>query len=430
MSKEETSEAKKKFPPCQVACPAHVNVQAYISLIQMGRFREAVEVIRMNMPFPAICGRICFAPCEKACARNNVDQAVAIRSLKRLAADIEREQGRVRGEPLPKKYSEKVAIIGSGPSGLSAAYDLIKIGYSVTVFERAEKPGGMMWRIPDSLIEKFVIANEIAYIQDLGVEIICNTEFGKDIDLSALRREYDAIFIALGKLSEKTPLPSELLDGDPRNPVIVVDPETGKTKIDGLFAGGDAIRKRLSGIIQAVGDGKRAAVSIHHYLSRFDSKVRREEVKEVTWCKDWSAIPKKPQRYIIKKGEPKPRIGFEEVAAVLEEIKQKARFEAFRCLACGSCEECLAKIGLCELERPIVDENLCIGCGICVSVCPFKAVSKSERGIPQVDAELCKGCGICVANCPMNAIRMENTTKDIIINRIFANFGSERSYES
>ncbi|MEM2816275.1 MAG: FAD-dependent oxidoreductase, partial [Candidatus Bathyarchaeia archaeon] len=126
----------RKLPPCRAACPAHVNVQAYVSLIQRGKFKEAVEIIRKDLPFPAICGRVCFSPCEDACARVNVDQSVAIRGLKRLVADIEREQGRVKGERVPKKYSEKVAIIGAGPAGLTAAYELAKMGYPVTVFER------------------------------------------------------------------------------------------------------------------------------------------------------------------------------------------------------------------------------------------------------------------------------------------------------
>ena len=204
---------KRKLPPCSAACPAHVNVQGYVSLIQKGEFREAVELIRKDMPFPAICGRVCFAPCEKACARKNVDQAVAIRSLKRTVADVEREQGRVRGEPIPRRYDKKIAIIGAGPAGLAAAYDLVKLGYPVTVFERMPEAGGMVrYRIPDALLERFVVANEIAYIQDLGVEIRCNVEFGKDTDLDTLRNEgYVATFIAIGKLLETSSLPPELL---------------------------------------------------------------------------------------------------------------------------------------------------------------------------------------------------------------------------
>lgn len=206
----------RKLPPCRAACPAHVNVQAYVALIQKGEFEEAVEVIRKDLPFPAICGRVCFSPCEDACARVNLDQAVAVRSLKRLVADIEHEQGRVIAEPVPKKYSEKVAIIGAGPAGLAAAYELAKLGYPVTVFERMAEPGGMMrYCIPDFRLEKFVVANEISYIKDLGVEIKTGVEFGKDITLESLKKDgYKAVFIAIGtQLGVKLYIPGEDLDG-------------------------------------------------------------------------------------------------------------------------------------------------------------------------------------------------------------------------
>ncbi|MBS7632824.1 FAD-dependent oxidoreductase, partial [Candidatus Bathyarchaeota archaeon] len=161
MSSKNTTNVKRKLPPCRAACPAGVNVQAYVALIQKGKFREAVEIIREDMPFPAICGRVCFSPCEDACARTNVDQAVAIRALKRLVADIEREQGRVKPRLKPElmslRRSEKVAIIGAGPAGLTAAYELAKRGYPVTVFERMSEPGGMMrYCIPDFRLEKYV----------------------------------------------------------------------------------------------------------------------------------------------------------------------------------------------------------------------------------------------------------------------------------
>ncbi len=168
------------------------------------------------MPFPAICGRVCFSPCQDACSRKNIDQPVGIRYLKRLAADIEREQGRIKPYLIPKTHSEKVAIVGAGPAGLSAAYELAKFGYPVTVFERLHEPGGMMrYGIPDYRLQKYVVANEIAYIQDLGVEIKTGVEFGKDLQIDTLRNEgYKAIFIANGaQLSRKLRIPGEDLEG-------------------------------------------------------------------------------------------------------------------------------------------------------------------------------------------------------------------------
>ena len=207
---------KRRLPPCRAACPADVNVQGYIALLQQGKFKESVELIRRSMPFPAICGRVCFSPCQDACSRKNVDQPVGIRYLKRLAADIEREQGRIKPDPIPKTHSEKVAVVGAGPAGLSAAYELAKLGYPVTVFERMPEPGGMMrYGIPDYRLQKYVVANEIAYIQELGVEITTGVEFGKDVQLDTLRNNgYKAIFIANGaQLSTKLGIPGEDLEG-------------------------------------------------------------------------------------------------------------------------------------------------------------------------------------------------------------------------
>ncbi len=207
---------KRKLPPCRTACPADINVQGYIALIQQGKFEESVELIRKSMPFPAICGRVCFSPCQDGCSRKEIDQPVGIRYLKRLAADIEREQGRARPKPIPKRHKEKVAIIGAGPAGLSAAYELAKLGYPVTIFERMPQPGGMMrYCIPDYRLQKYVVANEIAYIKDLGVEIQTGVEFGKDFKLDTLKKQgYEATFIAIGaQSSQKLGVPGEELEG-------------------------------------------------------------------------------------------------------------------------------------------------------------------------------------------------------------------------
>jgi Pyruvate/2-oxoacid:ferredoxin oxidoreductase delta subunit len=425
MATKNSACVNRKLPPCSAACPAHVNVQGYISLIQRGEFREAVELIRRDMPFPAICGRVCLAPCERACARKDVDQAVAIRSLKRIVADVEREQGRVRAKPIPRRYDKKIAIVGAGPAGLAAAYDLVKFGYPVTVVERMPEPGGMVrYRIPVSLLERFVVANEIAYVQDLGVDIKCDIEFGKDISLDTLRNEgYDAVFIAIGKLSENNLLPPELLSEESGAFVVSADPVTLETSIKSVFAGGDSIKGKPAGIIQAIGSGKRAAISIHRYLNDQDLKEGRGEIEETVWVKNWEILKKKPRRFIAKKGQPKPRISFEEAKETLERIKGRARFEAFRCLACGPCTECLAETDLCEVDKPVIDERLCTGCNICASICPFGAISKKGKGVAQVDQELCKGCGICAARCPEKAITLGHSTNEQIVDCALAGLG-------
>jgi len=193
--------AEECYPPCRKACPAEVNIQAYIALISQGKFKEALEVIRRYIPLPAVCGRVCFSPCEEACARKEMDEALSIRALKRLVTDYELKMGKKeKPNPIPRKYHEKIAIIGSGPAGLTAAHELVKMGYPVTVFEKASEPGGMLREcIPEYRLPKDVLAIEIQYINDLGVEIKTNTTLGKDITIdSLLNQGYQSVFIAIG----------------------------------------------------------------------------------------------------------------------------------------------------------------------------------------------------------------------------------------
>ncbi|UCH57616.1 MAG: FAD-dependent oxidoreductase [Candidatus Bathyarchaeota archaeon] len=192
---------KRLFPPCRLACPAHVNIQAYVSLVSNGRFSEALEVIRKQNPFPAVCGRVCFSPCEEECQRNNVDSPVSIRLLKRLVADIEFSSERAaRAEPVPRRWEERIAVVGSGPSGLTAAYELVKMGYHVTVFEREPKPGGMLrsclplYRLPEDVLDA-----EIRFIIDSGVDIKTNVEIGEDIPFDDLWTQgFKVVFVATG----------------------------------------------------------------------------------------------------------------------------------------------------------------------------------------------------------------------------------------
>jgi len=193
--------AEECYPPCRKACPAGINVQAYIALASQRKFKEALEVIRKSIPLPAVCGRVCFSPCEEACTRKDVDEALSIRALKRLIADYELKMGNdKKPNPPPRSHNEKIAIIGSGPAGLAAAYELIKMGYPVTIFEKAPKPGGMLREcIPEYRLPKEVLDTEIRRLVDLGVEIKTNTTLGKDLTIDdLLNQRYKAVFIAIG----------------------------------------------------------------------------------------------------------------------------------------------------------------------------------------------------------------------------------------
>ncbi len=204
---------KRGYPPCRVACPAGVNAQGYIALISQGKFKEAVEVLRKTMPFAGVCGRVCTHPCEIDCERGEVDEPIAIRSLKRFMADYELRVGREKASPIEKTKEDKVAIIGSGPAGLACAYDLVRQGYPVTVFEAAPDSGGLLrYGIPEYRLPKEVVDNEISYIQELGVEIKTNTPV-KDLE-DTFNKGYKAIFLSTGAgTSQKMGIPNEDVKG-------------------------------------------------------------------------------------------------------------------------------------------------------------------------------------------------------------------------
>lgn len=187
--------------PCKTACPAHIAVQAYLHLAATGRYRDALELIKKENPFPAICGRVCNRRCEDACTRGNIDQAVAIDEVKKFIADQElRDENRfVPNKMYPNKGS-RIAVIGSGPAGLSCAYYLAVYGHQVTVFEKQDKLGGMMTMgIPSFRLEKDVIDCEIDVLRKLGVEFRTGVEVGKDITVPELRNEgYKGFYIGIG----------------------------------------------------------------------------------------------------------------------------------------------------------------------------------------------------------------------------------------
>lgn len=191
--------------PCKAACPAHVPVQAYLKLAHDGKYREALAMIKTENPFPAVCGRVCNKRCELACTRGDIDAPVSIDAVKKFVADLEiKSDNRYVPEKVVQsvhgKFDEKIAIIGGGPAGLSAAYYLAQMGYKPTVFEKNPVAGGMLtYGIPTYKLEKDVIASEIEVIKELGVEIKCNVEVGKDITIPQLKEQgFKAFYIAIG----------------------------------------------------------------------------------------------------------------------------------------------------------------------------------------------------------------------------------------
>ncbi len=204
---------KRGLPPCRATCPAGVNAQGYVALISQGRFSEAIEVLRRTMPFAGVCGRVCTRPCESECERDKVDEPIAIRALKRFMADYELRQGREKASPITLTKQEKVAIIGSGPAGIACAYDLVKEGYAVTVFEAAPEPGGLLrYGIPEYRLPNKIVDDEIGYVQELGVEIKTSTPVTNLEEMFS--QDYRAIFLATGAgSSQKMNIPGEDSEG-------------------------------------------------------------------------------------------------------------------------------------------------------------------------------------------------------------------------
>ncbi|MBW1767509.1 MAG: FAD-dependent oxidoreductase [Deltaproteobacteria bacterium] len=185
--------------PCKATCPAHISIPGFLGAIAEGRYEEGLKLIKEEMPFPGICGRICPHPCEEQCNRGGVDKPIAIEYLKRFLADMDLEK---ETSYIPEKKpdkEERVAVIGAGPTGLSVAYYLAIEGYPVTIFEKLPVAGGMMAvGIPEFRLPRDILQAEIDVIKRLGAEIRLNVEIGKDISFADLRKEYNAVFIGVG----------------------------------------------------------------------------------------------------------------------------------------------------------------------------------------------------------------------------------------
>jgi NADPH-dependent glutamate synthase beta subunit-like oxidoreductase/NAD-dependent dihydropyrimidine dehydrogenase PreA subunit len=240
---------KREDPPCKKACPLGINVQGYLALISKGKFVEALELVRESAPLVGILGRICTHPCENECRRSEVDQPISICRLKRFISDCEQENKKTSYNRLkfPRIYKEKVAIIGSGPGGLTAAWELARLGYASTIFEALPTPGGMLrnaitaFRLPREVLEE-----EIKEITDLGVKIVTDTPIGKKKSIESLFAEgFDAVLITTGAdLNKKFGISGEELHGIQACIPFLRKVNSGKKpkigKITAVFGGGNS----------------------------------------------------------------------------------------------------------------------------------------------------------------------------------------------
>lgn len=236
--------------PCKSACPAHIAVQGYLKMASQGRYQEALALIKKNNPLPAICGYVCNRKCEDACTRATIDEAIAIDEVKKFIAmqDLKAETRYIPKKVVPSlsgEFTEKVAIIGAGPAGISCAYYLAEKGYKPTIFEKNDKPGGMVvYGIPSFVLEKDIVAAEIDVLREMGVEIKCGVEVGKDITINELRQQgYKAFYLAIG------------CQGGRKVGVAGEDSEGVMTGVDFLHVVTDDENYRLNGDTVVIGGG-------------------------------------------------------------------------------------------------------------------------------------------------------------------------------
>lgn len=233
--------------PCENACPANVNVPGYLALIAAGRVKDAYNLIRQENPFPSVCGRVCTHPCESKCRRGQMDEPIAISDLKRYVADeVFKSNEPFIDLVFPKKH-KSVGIIGAGPSGLTCAYYLARLGYDVTVYEAQPVAGGVLiFGIPEYRLPKAVLNKEIDTIKQVGVNIVTDVEVGKDITFDELREKHDAIYISTGaQLSRKVGIDGESLPGVYHGFDLLKDVNLGK-------------HINLSGVVAVIGGGSTA----------------------------------------------------------------------------------------------------------------------------------------------------------------------------
>ena len=363
--------------PCQIACPAHMDIPQMNRLLALEKINEAFRIVRKDIALPAVLGRICPAPCEGACKRKPIDGAVSICLLKRYAGDF----GSIdEHQALPALRKEKVAIIGSGPAGLAAAYYLMHKGIRSVIYDKNEKPGGMLrYGVPDEKLEKEVLDKEVDIILQTGIEIHQNHEITKE-NFDNITKDYHAVVIATGDISEE--VKSWGVNANEKQ--VIIDKQSYQTSIDNVFAVGN-VNRHSKLAIRSLGQGKEVAFSVEQFLDnkklqgeprKFNSKFGKLLQEEYT---EYLKESVETERINPEKGT---QVGFS-----LNEVIQ----EAGRCLHC----DC-RKIDNCKLrdlsevysadqrkyldgERKkitkivqhhsiVYEPQKCIKCGICVRI--------------------------------------------------------------
>ena len=339
--------------PCKTACPAHIAVQGYLKKAAQGKYTEALELIKRENPFPAVCGAICNRRCEDACTRGTIDRAIAIDEVKKFIAaqDLKAETRfipRVVQPSLRGPYTEKIAIIGGGPAGLSCAYYLSAMGYKPTVFEKESRPGGMLMNgIPSFRLEKDVVDAEIDVMRQIGVEIKPGVEVGKDTTLDALRAEgYKAFYIAIGCQGGRgVGVPGEDADGVETGVDFLrrvnLDPSGTKLSGDTVVIGGGNVAVDVARAAERCGDGEVGmfCLETHDIMPAADDEVEEAEAENITVNCGWG-----PKEIVAENGKVKAVV-FKKCTRVFDENHKFAPLYDENDTQTVACENVLLSVG-------------------------------------------------------------------------------------
>lgn len=359
-------------PQCTAGCPIHVDARLFVKQAGLGEWDEAFKTLSKTMPFPNIVGRICDHPCELVCKRGEADEPIAIGALER--ACIETTQEKVKGVMQPRKKL-RGAVIGSGLSCLTVAWDLLRKGYLITVFEPGDRLGGTLWEYPQTLLPPHVISEELSILENLGATVTFFAEVGRDGFIAGVKGEFDAVFVGLG-----TPgLNLHALDLDEHG-AVRVEPLTLATSMEGLFAGRECREGGLLSPINEVFEGRRAATSIDRYAMNVSMDSGRDHEGPFATRLYTNIDGIEPLSRIVP-GDPVRGYSTAEAAR-----------EAERCIQC----ECMECVKVClylerykgypkKYARQVFNNekvifgaahtknqfvNSCSTCGLCKTVCP------------------------------------------------------------
>jgi len=364
--------------PCQRVCPAHLDIPLMLRQIAAGDHHAAIATAKLTIPFPATLGRICPAPCEKGCRRAQHDDPVTICLLKRFVGDAELEAKHPFVLARAPASGKRVAVVGAGPTGLTAAFYLLQHGHACSVFDAQDKPGGGLRSIPAGRLPHHVLDTEIDVVRKLGAELHAKTRLGRDIALADLHRLFNAVIIATGKPDRETAYALGIANGA----TLSANPHSGATDTHGLFAGGDCVSEHRMAV-RSVGAGRILAASVHQYLSdtpvtglhhRFDSVLGKLHPDEL--ARFLQLANSEPGRHRASDG---PR-GFTDA---------EARAEAARCLHC----DCRKRDG-CRLRDYATEYDARQRRYVSEERQPFLLIRQHDRVI--FEPAKCIKCGLCV----------------------------------